>query len=117
VTDHRASPREPLEVRVVYEAVEEFHGQFTANVSNDGLFVRTPTPLAIGAIFAIALRLPNEDEAHLVRAEVRWTSTGEDPHKPRGMGVRLLWSDDQERAAFAQKVARLRESVSGAAAE
>lgn len=112
VTEQRHDSRQIIEIKVVYEAVDKFFVQSTRNVSKGGLFIATSAPQPVGSVFRLVLRLPKDMDAFELRAQVRWVRHGDTPGTGRGMGVQLLWENEQQREAFEHAVERLTASVS-----
>lgn len=80
-------PRIELIVKVEFESLGQLRADFLSNLSEGGMFVRTPVSFAVGQVFQVQLSLPGVLEPPMtVDAEVRWTATDR-PEFARGVGV------------------------------
>jgi len=69
---------------------QSFVKAYTANISKQGLFIRTEHPLREGEQFLLKLQLPNLFEPVKVKCEVVWARVPSDTEKrPSGMGVKF----------------------------
>lgn len=85
----------------MYDREEDFVANYTADVSDGGLFIRTSQPLDVGTEFSVVCRVPGVPDAVLSRVRVAWIRSDEPP----GMGVRFLFEDEAHRAAVARAFA------------
>ena len=60
-SENRKTPRLPADVKVDYRTVGSFITDYTGNISNGGIFVRTSMPLEIGERVRLRLTIPNGD--------------------------------------------------------
>jgi type IV pilus assembly protein PilZ len=108
--DARKHPRAPIELKVDYKKLNSFFADYTKNISKGGTFIKTKKPLPIGTRFLFKLFLPRQGEPFELLGEVVWSkSDGEEP----GMGIRFIYADDAQRAAFEGVVERLMSSSLG----
>lgn len=105
MSENRAHPRAPIELKVEYKRLNRFFADYTRNISKGGTFIATPRPLPLGTQFVFRLALPGQPEPIELLGEVMRASTGEDG--PAGMGIRFLFEDERKRAAFASRVESL----------
>jgi type IV pilus assembly protein PilZ len=93
----RAHARLPIEIKVEYRRLNAFIADFTRDLSGGGLFIRTGHPLPVDTECLFTLELPNLEEPISLRGIVRRVvEEGEEP----GMGVELLFDDEEERRAL-----------------
>ena len=85
-------------LEVVIEDIEDDRLDFIADLSEDGMFVSTTSPLPYGSIHTFAFHLPTAP-GWVVRAEgqVQHMHLGPGQRKSPGMGVQFLRIGDQER--------------------
>lgn len=97
----RASARLPIEIKVEYRRLNAFIADFTRDISGGGFFVRTERPLPVGTECLFTLALPALDEPVSLKGVVRRVveAPGEGGEEP-GMGVELVFEDEEERAAL-----------------
>jgi uncharacterized protein (TIGR02266 family) len=102
----RVAPRASVELGVDY-----IHGETTAtgrtlNLSQDGMFIVTPSPPEVGAHIIVHFALP-ESEPLEGTAQVVWVRRPELEHPyPAGMAVQFLKLPPEARPAIAAFVAR-----------
>jgi uncharacterized protein (TIGR02266 family) len=107
--ERRTSPRVHIAgLRVVYESGNgEPAEAYALDLATGGLFVGTPTPLAVGKRISLEIQVVGEAVPWAALGRVVWSrakSEGEDA--PAGMGVKLIDADDTVLAALARLVAR-----------
>jgi type IV pilus assembly protein PilZ len=102
--------RAPLELRVDYTRMNTFFADYTKNISKGGTFIRTATPLPVGTQFRFQLGIPHFAGPVELNGEVTWNLGAEDAAKTQtdpGMGIRFIFSNDEEQARFAREVERM----------
>jgi type IV pilus assembly protein PilZ len=112
--ERRDGGRAPIELKVEYKKLNTFFADYTRNISKGGTFIKTKKPLDEGTEFVFKLVVPRLPAALAIRGEVRWVvREGQPPppdvphdHDP-GMGIRFLYSSDDERRAVEGVVERL----------
>jgi uncharacterized protein (TIGR02266 family) len=74
------------------------------NVSNGGLFISTPDPIAPGTEIELSIKLPGGDFLN-VTGIVRWTRDESPDGEPAGMGIEFIsmGEDDAERLSVIAK--------------
>ncbi|MFH1018148.1 MAG: PilZ domain-containing protein [Pseudomonadota bacterium] len=88
----RRAPRVPIQVKVNLE-FEKFAGSLaeaSANLSEGGMFIKSPDPKPVGTILSFEFRL--DDDATLLQglAEIVWVrKEDQGPERPRGMAIRF----------------------------
>lgn len=83
----------PLETRVLlkFDRFSGFISEFSSNVSQGGMFIRTRTAEPIGTVLDFGFRLGDDYELIHGRGEVVWVRTRDEaPERPAGMGIRFL---------------------------
>ena len=83
----RQHVRAPIELKVDYKKLNSFFADYTKNISKGGTFIKTKKPLPIGTRFLFKLTVPHREEP--------------------GMGIRFIYSDDNQRAEFEGVVEKL----------
>ena len=102
--EHRQYARAPIELKVDYKKLNSFFADYTKNISKGGTFIKTKKPLPIGTRFLFKLTVPHREEPFELLGDVVWSSPeGEEP----GMGIRFIYSDDNQRAEFEGVVEKL----------
>ena len=100
----RQYARAPIELKVDYKKLNSFFADYTKNISKGGTFIKTKKPLPIGTRFLFKLTVPHREEPFELLGDVVW-SNGE-TEEP-GMGIRFIYSDDNQRAEFEGVVEKL----------
>jgi uncharacterized protein (TIGR02266 family) len=95
-------PRVPLDVEVdcATDQVTSTLNYQAMNLSEGGMFLKSPFPLEVGTCLTCRFELPDGLGAVVVEAEVSWVRTGPPENlPPPGMGLRFLSlkQDDKER--------------------
>ncbi len=87
------SRRMPLETRVLlkFDRFSGFISEFSSNISQGGMFIRTRTPEPIGTVLDFGFRLGDDYELIHGRGEVVWVrALDESDERLAGMGIRFL---------------------------
>jgi len=115
--DRRRASRGPIRLRVDYERMNSFFADYTKNISKGGTFIKTARPLPIGTRFLFALSVPALSEAVQITGEVQWIRAevpgATDPDEEPGMGVRFVFTAEEERIRFERLVQGLMEHSLG----
>jgi len=102
--DLRQYPRAPIELKVDYKKLNSFFADYTKNISKGGTFIKTKKPLPVGTRFLFKLTVPRREAPFELLGEVVWSdATGDES----GMGIRFIYSSDQQRGDFEGVVERL----------
>ncbi|AKU91314.1 TIGR02266 family protein [Vulgatibacter incomptus] len=100
----RIHARIPIELKVNYRRLNTFLSDYTRNISRGGTFIRTEKPLAVGTLFRFTLSVPTRPSPFELVGEVVWARSGEaDP----GMGIRFVYTSDEERRSTEESMERL----------
>jgi type IV pilus assembly protein PilZ len=99
----RRAPRVPIEVKVEYKRINAFISDFTRDISSGGLFIRTNDPLPHGTEALFTLAIPRLERPVTLRGRVQRVLEGGDASEA-GMGIELLFHDDEERTALKRVV-------------
>ncbi len=101
--------RAPIVLKVEYKRVNTFFSDYTKNISKGGLFIKTKTPLPVGTLFLFKLFVPGLDAPLQLRGEVRWVRKASRAIKApeAGMGLRLLYDNDDQLRAVERVVEKL----------
>jgi type IV pilus assembly protein PilZ len=95
----RTHPRLPLALEIQYESVEQFVTEYTRNISQGGLFIRTTHLLPKETEFLFNLHVPGFDEPVALSGRVTWIRTEEQAARSKeaaGMGVRFIYGSEDE---------------------
>ncbi len=86
----RASSRVPLLGMITYRLDGQEYGNLAADVSSDGIFIRTFMPPEVGTRLELTVRMPEELGGFRVELEgrVKRRVDGEDPRQ-NGMGIQF----------------------------
>lgn len=87
------SRRMPLETRVLlkFDRFSGFISEYSSNISQGGMFIRTLSSEPVGTILDFGFRLGDGYELIHGRGEVVWVrEQDESPERPAGMGIRFL---------------------------
>ena len=105
VGDRRVAPRALIALAVEYEHSERVGSGETLDIAQDGMYIKTPTPAAVGALLLLGFALPGGPRWEC-SARVVWKRRPEDDHPyPPGMAVQFLDLQAEARAAIAAFVA------------
>lgn len=81
---------------------------YTTNFSKGGMFIKSGHPLSEGTRCLFRMALPGFEEPLELLGEVIWRNTPHDYQNPTisetGMGIRFIFSSEQERDALANFV-------------
>jgi type IV pilus assembly protein PilZ len=100
----RSASRAPIELKVEYRKVNSFFGDYTKNISKGGTFIKTRKPLAVGTQFLFKLTVPQREAPFELLGEVAWARGAGDE---AGMGIRFIYSSEEQRADFEASVERM----------
>ena len=104
MAEHRDHGRAPIELKVDYKKLNSFFADYTKNISKGGTFIKTKKTLPLGTRFLFRLTVPGREKPFELNGEViHATATGDEP----GMGIRFVWTDQRDRAAFEGVVEKL----------
>ncbi len=106
--ERRRSPRASLIVRVRYGSVDAVFSEFTRNVNEGGVFIKTDNPAEAGTRVNLEFELPGG--AGTIKATGRVTHVQERGNAidPRGMGVQFEELDADARERINDFVRKLR---------
>lgn len=100
----RVHPRAPIELQVEYKKLNTFFSDYTKNISKGGTFIKTDRPLKVGTEFVFRLVIPKLQEPFQLKGRVAWVNTDGESQRPevdeKGMGIRFIYDDDQQRSVF-----------------
>ena len=102
--DHRAHPRANLRWPVSVQLSGAVTEGVTKDISEGGAYVCCANPLGPKQVLDMIINAP--DKALNVKAEVVWSSMSglDDEITPRGMGVRFLHINNEDRRIIAEAV-------------
>ncbi len=106
--ERRKAARLSAEVKVDYRTLGSFITDWSRDISQGGIFIRTSLPLSIGDTIRLRVTLPGRDLPFALEGVVRWVnSTHTDDGTPPGMGVEFTNLDDQLKSEIAEFVKTL----------
>ena len=97
--ERRNHPRVPFDSEIDYQRDEPTpRSCVSKNISNRGMFVKTPRPLPPNTKLSLTIPLPGVIKQINVLGEVAWVSQQTVGNGPRGMGIRFvdLSQEDQQ---------------------
>jgi uncharacterized protein (TIGR02266 family) len=106
--ERRRSPRASLIVRVRYGSVDAVFSEFTRNVNEGGVFIKTGKPAAAGTLVHLEFELPGGAGTIKASGRVTHAQDRENAYEPAGMGVRFEDLDADARERINEFVRRLR---------
>ena len=96
----RTDSRAEVALSVEYEDAGGVAAAETVNLSADGMFIKTPTPAAVGTTLLLRFAVPGSQRWQC-SARVVWAWRGEGQHaSPPGMGIQFLNLPPEARAAI-----------------
>ncbi len=96
----RNSTRVPLETQVnlEFEKFSGFISEYSSNISQGGIFIRTQEPKKVGTILSFEFKLRDNFKLIQGLGEVAWIRTEDQgPSRPAGMGIRFHELDERSR--------------------
>ncbi len=104
----RVAPRLPIETSVYLE-FEKFSGfitEYSENISEGGMFIKSDEPKPVGSVVSFEFRLADNFRLIQGLGEVVWVrATSGGPEEPAGMGVRFHEIEQQSRQLIRTMVA------------
>jgi len=114
----RQHARARVEIEVEYFLLDKFISDYTRNISQGGLFIRSERLLERGTELSFKLNVPRLDEPLEVKGRVAWVRTAEQAEreaKEPGMGVQFVYDSDEDRQLVERTVRDLIEDRAPAA--
>lgn len=98
-----------MELRVEYQRLNQFFADYTHNISQGGLFIRTDDPLEEGKTLRFRIEAPQIDDPLVLKGTVRRVVTQEDAteESPAGMGVAFVFDSERQRLDLEDRVEEL----------
>lgn len=103
--DRRRSERVALKIPVDYSSVDSFFSEFSANINEGGIFVRSEKRVPLGAIVQLQFKLPGREQPLQLAGQVAWI---EADAAQRGIGIEFIDLSSEIRAEIDQVVRSLR---------
>src|SRR5690349_22625424 len=100
MADQRKDKRSPASLKVKYKSatVDQFIDQFGTDVSTGGMFIKTKTPLELGALLKLELQLSDASPVIQGVGRVCWRRLpSESSGLPPGMGIKFQKLEDASR--------------------
>ena len=106
--EKRKSPRVGFKVRVDYEIESEdtFLFEYTTNMSRDGIFLQTKSPLEPGTVLSMRFGVPESDRIIEVHGKVVWINEfrPEGENLNPGMGIQFLDLNEDDKEVITRLV-------------
>jgi hypothetical protein len=104
----RSSQRMRMEAMVTYRLDGKEYGNLAADISQDGIFIRTFIPPPVGTCLELTVRLPDDMGGYSVDLEGKVVRVvqGDDPRK-NGMGVHFTAIHAKDPESVRHMVARI----------
>ena len=95
--DRRKGPRFDVVLQAYYETKEDFRDALIHSISEVGVYLTTDVPFDVGYRFLIEIYLPADAGRIRGKCEVVWVNQIETEDYPKGMGVKFIELESQER--------------------
>jgi type IV pilus assembly protein PilZ len=108
--EQRLHPRAPIELKIEYRRLNTFFADYTKNISRGGTFIKTAKPLDVGTNLVFKLFVPTLEEPIVLSGRVQWITPGgpgTQEIKQPGMGIKFVYSSEEERKIMESRVERL----------
>lgn len=97
LNDGRAHKRCNLSLKVTYQSFDRFISEYTKNVSNGGMFIKTKTHHEPGSKINLFLHVPGLREPMKILVEVVHSNFSDDNDETKGIGIKFIEIDDTSR--------------------
>lgn len=91
-SEKRGSQRVPVKLKVDWKSAGNFLFEHATNISEQGIFIETESPMEPGTAIDLQFQLPEASKKIEVRGEVTWVNpvrpVGSENYNP-GMGIRF----------------------------
>ncbi|MFQ5698345.1 MAG: TIGR02266 family protein [Myxococcota bacterium] len=108
-TDRRRSERVALKIPVDYSSVDSFFSEFSANINEGGIFVRSERSVPLGSVVQLQFKLPGRERPLQMKGRVAWTES--DAAEDNGIGIEFLDLSPEVREEINEVVRSLRKVV------
>lgn len=108
--NERREERCPVSLKVQYNTAKEFKIEYTKNVSQGGMFIRTTSPIETGTKIQLELFIPDLNEPILLSVEVVRSSQYAVDKEDAGVGVRFLDIDPLSKSILINYLSALSDS-------
>ena len=98
--DQRIEKRCPVSLKVSYKTFDDFMDEYTKNVSQRGMFIRTRRPHAIHEITEILLHVPELPNPVRIKGEIVHVKRNAQREEDCGVGIKFIDIDEQSREAL-----------------
>ena len=89
--ERRAHPRYRFVTEVHFGSPSNFYTGFSRNISEGGVFVATYSPIPVGTVMDLEIKMPDSSPPIAMRGEVRWRAEPtEGSDGEPGLGVKFL---------------------------
>jgi len=95
--EKRRDPRTLIKIRIDYEAEGAYLYDYSGDMSEGGIFIKTARPLKIGEQLGLKFILPELLEKVEATGEVTWVNKPGIKGLPAGMGVRFVGLTPEKR--------------------
>jgi type IV pilus assembly protein PilZ len=95
--NERSDSRCEKNLTVTYKSFNTFINEYTKNVSQGGMYIKTQTPFEIGSAIELFLHIPEINDPIRISAEVVHANPSEDNEKDTGIGVKFIEVEESSR--------------------
>ena len=104
----RDKNRVPADIKVDYRTVGTFVTDYTANLSQGGVFVKTSLPYEPGERVRLRVTIPGQELPFPLEGVVRWNRKVGDEGGEAGMGIEFVDFSDELKKSLQTFVAALK---------
>jgi uncharacterized protein (TIGR02266 family) len=104
-SNRRSSPRLPALLRVDYPHLTTFLADYSENISRNGLFIVTDQEHALGTEVEFKISFAGLLAPLTLRGIVRWRRAEANEEGQKGIGIELVFDDEEKADAMARLVA------------
>ncbi len=106
--EQRTSKRVPLNIRVDYTCQDNYLFEYSSNLSDNGIFIKTDSPLDPGTKLTLHFAINNGKDEIKTKGEVMWINRPTDGKENQGgMGVRFMQLNEESQEKIRNLVKRI----------
>lgn len=110
IDDKRREPRTFIKIKIDYSCKGAYLFDYSANMSESGIFLETPDPLKVGKKVKVSFILPEVLEKIDVTATVAWVNDRKKyPDLPKGMGLKFSRLGKKKKAHIQEVIEKIEE--------
>jgi len=96
-TERRKNPRVFLRALVDYESQDTFLYDYSKDLSQGGLFIKTDKPRSIGDEIELKFSLPDIEKVFKTKGEVKWVIRDKSDNTMNGMGIEFKGLEEEDK--------------------